>query len=126
MTFGEHLKKVLDELGVSQRQLAIKTGKDPSYISKIINGDVSVSWDMIQLFAETLGINPANFFVNDKEELLKVLLSELPDDLKEFVKDRKNHTWLVTAKDLSEMNLTPEQVTKVVQLWKETIEKSIK
>ena len=54
MTFGEQLKRVLEEKGISQRKFAKAMGKDPTYISRIINGNISVSWDMIKLFADTL------------------------------------------------------------------------
>ena len=55
MNFGDNLKKILDEKGISQRQFGFKVGKEASYISRIISGNVNVTWDTIITFAEALG-----------------------------------------------------------------------
>ena len=123
MAFGEKLKKVLDEKNISQRQFAMKMGKDPTYISRIINNNISVSWDMIQLFAETLGISPASFFADTEEDLIAVLLQELPEDLIEFIRTRPNTTWLYLARDLSDSDISPEDIRNLVQMWKSATQK---
>ena len=43
MNFGDNLKKMLDEKGISQRQFGFKVGKEASYISRIISGNVNVT-----------------------------------------------------------------------------------
>lgn len=55
MNFGDNLKKILDEKGISQRQFGFKVGKEASYISRIISGNVNVTWDTIIAFAEARG-----------------------------------------------------------------------
>jgi len=123
MNFGDNLKKILDEKGISQRQFGFKVGKEASYISRIISGNANVTWDTIIAFAEALEITPGSFFASE-DEMISFMLQELPEDMKEFIRDRKNGPWLYLAKDLSVENLTPDQIIKVVQLWKETVEKS--
>jgi transcriptional regulator with XRE-family HTH domain len=123
MTFGEQLKRVLEEKGISQRKFAKAMGKDPTYISRIINGNISVSWDMIKLFADTLEISPAAFFVNTEEDMIAILLHELPEDMIEFIKDRPNVPWLYLAKDLQDTDLSPDDIRQLVLLWQKTIQK---
>lgn len=124
MEFGTNLKKVLEEMGVTQRELANRMGKEETYISRIINNRYNVSWRMINDIANALDISPACFFTDNQGELFKILLNELPEDLLEFLQSRKNQAWIATMKDISEMDITPEQVKTVVQLWKDTIEKT--
>lgn len=124
MEFGTNLKKALEEMGVTQRELANRMGKEETYISRIINNRYNVSWRMINDIANALNISPAYFFTDNQDELFKILLNELPEDLLEFLQSRKNQAWIATMKDISEMDITPEQVKTVVQLWKDTIEKT--
>ena len=121
MSFGDHLKKTLDDMNISQRKFAAMIGKDPTYISRVINGSVNVSWEMIQLCAEALEISPAYFFMNKTEDMVRFAMQDLSPELKDFIKSRPNGPWLVLAKDLSETDLTPDQVKKVVELWEETV-----
>lgn len=125
MTFGESLKKVLDEMGVSQRKFASMVGKEATYISKIINEKINVSWDTINQFAEALGINPGQFFANN-EEMVYFMLQELPEETKEFIRGRESKPWLFLAKDLKNSDLTPDDIRKVVELWKNMLEKGAK
>lgn len=85
MEFGTNLKKVLEEMGVTQRELANRMGKEETYISRIINNRYNVSWRMINDIANALDISPACFFTDNQGELFKILLNELPEDLLEFL-----------------------------------------
>jgi len=118
MNFGEILKKVLDEMNVSQRSLAASVGKEPSYISRIINEKVNVSWDTINSLAEALGINPGVFFATE-DEMLSYIVDELPEDTKEFIRNRQNQTWIYLAKDLKESGFSVKSITSAVELLKE-------
>lgn len=77
MNFGDNLKKILDEKGISQRQFGFKVGKEASYISRIISGNVNVTWDTIIAFAEALEITPGSFFASE-DEMISFMLQELP------------------------------------------------
>lgn len=59
-TFGERLRRIREELGISVNELGRRTGKDPGGISRIERGE---RWqgkqppgDDIQLFADALGV----------------------------------------------------------------------
>lgn len=93
MEFGTNLKKVLEEMGVTQRELANRMGKEETYISRIINNRYNVSWRMINDIANALDISPACFFTENQDELFKILLNELLEDLLEFLQSRKNQAW---------------------------------
>jgi transcriptional regulator with XRE-family HTH domain len=126
-TFGVKLKQILNSKGLTQKQLADMVGKEDTYISKVCNGKYNVSLDTVLQFAAALDVSPAIFFSEPEDadkELISKLIRDWPDDLIDFIKAQKNGPWLYLAKDLSVENLTPDQIIKVVQLWKETVEKS--
>lgn len=62
-SFGEKLKRLLEEKGMSQRQLAIRSGIEREYINQIIKGKVKKpGLDKTQKIAEGLGESPLVFF----------------------------------------------------------------
>lgn len=73
MNFGEQLAKVLKELKVSRRKLATMAGVEATYISRIINENMNVSWNTIQKFADALGISPAQFFAHESEIVIMAI-----------------------------------------------------
>jgi transcriptional regulator with XRE-family HTH domain len=126
-TFGVRLKQILNSRGITQKQFADMVGKEDTYISKVCNDKYNVSLDTVLQFAEALGVSPAIFFSEPDDadkELISGLVKDWPDDLIDFIKAQKNGPWIYLAKDLSSENLTPDQIVKVVQLWKETVEKT--
>lgn len=127
MELGAKLKMILSEKGLSQNVFADSLGVDRSHMSKIINDKSMPTIKMLERFAEELNIPITTFFAEPDEstnELIASSIMALPEDLKDFIRAQKNGPWLYLAKDLSVENLTPDQIIKVVQLWKETVEKS--
>lgn len=62
-TFGEKLKRLLAERGMSQRQLGKESGIDREYINQIIAGKVkNPSMKIAQKLAKGLKISPGIFF----------------------------------------------------------------
>lgn len=118
MNFGERLKKILDELDVSQNELSRRTDKESSYISKIINGKVNVSWSTIQEFADALNISPGQFFANENE-MVRLMMQELPTELVEWLRQRESIPYLLLAKEAFEEGFTVTQLTRAVELLKE-------
>ena len=126
-TFGARLKQILNSRGITQKQLADMVGKEDTYISKVCNDKYNVSLDTVLQISSALDVSPAIFFSEPEDadkELISKLVKDWPEDLINFVKTQKNGPWLYLAKDLSVENLTPDQIIKVVQLWKETVEKT--
>src|SRR3990167_4302614 len=62
MQLGERLAHRLEELGLTQMDLAKKTGFTQPAISKYIRGEILPGYNAIKALSEALGANPAWFF----------------------------------------------------------------
>ncbi|MBQ0050604.1 MAG: helix-turn-helix transcriptional regulator [Treponema sp.] len=78
--FGENLRKFRKEKGLSQEQLAEKTGVSAKHIGALETGISFVSSDLLEKFAELFDIPVSNFFMerteilpNDYSSLMKEL-----------------------------------------------------
>ncbi len=58
---GETLKEILDNKGITQAELALRTGLTEKTISQIINGVAAISYDTAEKLELSLGI-PARFW----------------------------------------------------------------
>lgn len=54
---ANNLKKVINELGISQRQFAMRIGTDPGYISKMLNDKVEINERMLLLIENVFNVN---------------------------------------------------------------------
>ena len=63
---GLTLREKLTELGMSQKEFAVRTGKPEQTIVKVINGESSLTPDMAVQFESVLGI-PANFWLKRQQ-----------------------------------------------------------
>jgi HTH-type transcriptional regulator / antitoxin HigA len=63
---GVTLKAKLEELGMSQKEFAVRTGKPEQTVVKVINGESSLTPDMAVQFESVLGI-PANFWLKRQQ-----------------------------------------------------------
>ena len=80
MTFGENVRELRKEGGISQRELAGTVGIDFTYLSKIENDRMEPpSEDTIRRIAEALGAS-----VDDLLVLADRFPSDLADDLKDI------------------------------------------
>jgi len=123
-SFGNRLKQILKSKGMTQKRFSELVGKEDAYISKVCNDKFNVSLDTLLQFASVLEVSPDIFLKDDDaagNDMVKDALRDLSPDLKELIRKRPNGPWLVLAKDLSETDLTPDQVKKVVELWEETV-----
>lgn len=93
---GETLLEVLEDKGITQRELACKTGVSAAYVSKIIRGTKSISTAFARKLEYTLGID-TQFWINlqanyekqlyEYQEMSKISEEEkniVDHDLKEF------------------------------------------
>ncbi len=53
----DRLKILLQELGISQRQFAMKISLDPAYFSRIVNGTVTPPSRILLLIESVFGVN---------------------------------------------------------------------
>jgi transcriptional regulator with XRE-family HTH domain len=61
-SFGEKLREIRLSKGVSQETLAYSTDLHLSQIGRIERGEINTSISFVFLFAETLGVDPKDFF----------------------------------------------------------------
>ena len=77
--FGETVQRLMDELGVTYRQLAARTGLSAGYLNHLVHGNRPVpSNDVVETLASSLDVDPEYF----REYRLRVItekLEEMPD-----------------------------------------------
>ena len=64
--FGQRLRGIRKEKGVSQEDLAYKTDLHLSQVGRIERGEIGASISFVFLFAKTLGVEPREFFEFEK------------------------------------------------------------
>lgn len=72
---GETLKEVLDDRGLSQKELAIRTGFTEKHISTVIKGKKGISCKMAKSLEYVLGIEDS-FWCNLKSKYDGEILQE--------------------------------------------------
>ena len=77
--FGETVERLMDEQGVTYRQLAARTGLSAGYLNHLVHGNRPVpSNDVVEKLAAALGVEPEHF----REYRLRVItdrLEAMPD-----------------------------------------------
>ena len=66
--FKLRVKEILDEKGLSQKELAEMMGKSPQYISNILNAEQGVSVNILIEFAKTLQVDFRDLFASTKDD----------------------------------------------------------
>ena len=83
---GDTLKHLREEVGLSKRELAKRSGIDRVYITKIEGGKVgTISLRTAEALARGLGISPARFFNHSHQ----ADLDEVLDRIIEYIKGLK-------------------------------------
>jgi transcriptional regulator with XRE-family HTH domain len=60
--FGETVERLMDELGVTYRQLAARTGLSAGYLNHLVHGNRPVpSNDVVATLAKALEVEPEHF-----------------------------------------------------------------
>jgi transcriptional regulator with XRE-family HTH domain len=77
--FGETVQRLMDEQGVTYRQLAARTGLSAGYLNHLVHGNRPVpSNDVVGTLADALEVEPAHF----REYRLRMIterLEAMPD-----------------------------------------------
>jgi addiction module HigA family antidote len=58
---GEHLAEILDELGISQHQLATDMGVSLQIVNEIVNGDSPITGDAALRIGKALRMSPESW-----------------------------------------------------------------
>ncbi|HXR12355.1 MAG TPA: helix-turn-helix transcriptional regulator [Gaiellaceae bacterium] len=60
--FGETVEALMNEVGVTYRELASRTGLSAGYLNHLVHGNRPVpSNDVVKTLAESLGVEPEHF-----------------------------------------------------------------
>jgi transcriptional regulator with XRE-family HTH domain len=60
--FGNRIRKIRKEKGVSQEALAALAGLDRSYMGHIERGESNITLSKIYQISDALGVSPSEFF----------------------------------------------------------------
>ncbi len=91
---GKNIKKIRTQKGLSQQQLAQKSGISQSFLSDLENGKKSPTVDSLNKICRSLGISLAEFFSRGKTQGFAALPAEiinLVDDLRELSPGQIQH-----------------------------------
>lgn len=87
-TFGDKVKSRREELGLTQEELAKKTGyKDKSGINKIETNKNNIKQSKIAVLANALDVSPDYFFIDDEELKIEAEKRGFPTSISTFEND---------------------------------------
>ena len=82
--FGETVQRLMDEQGVTYRQLASRTGLSAGYLNHLVHGNRPVpSTDVVKTLAKSLDVDPEHFreyrlrMITDRLEAMPALIDRL-------------------------------------------------
>jgi transcriptional regulator with XRE-family HTH domain len=82
--FGETVQRLMDELGVTYRQLASRTGLSAGYLNHLVHGNRPVpSNDVVVTLAKALEVEPEHFreyrlrMITERLEAMPALIDRL-------------------------------------------------
>lgn len=89
-TLGRNIRLLREAQGLKAREVAEKSDLTPAYISRVENGQVKVSVDVIMRIADAMEVPTAAFFKDDEivnelvrhAELMKKFFKEQPSKKK--------------------------------------------
>jgi len=114
---GRTVERTLDSLGMTQKQLADRTGLSEKHISQITNGEASITADTALLFANALGGTESfwsNLDKNYRATLARIEQTKRLEQEQELL-DQFPYTQLVK---LGRVDKTNDKNEKVFNLWK--------
>jgi transcriptional regulator with XRE-family HTH domain len=77
--FGETVQRLMDEQGVTYRQLATRTGLSAGYLNHLVHGNRPVpSNDVVETLAHALDVDP-EFFREYRLRVITEKLEAMPD-----------------------------------------------
>jgi len=86
---GGKLRKLREEQGITQAELAKNAGVSAGLIGQIEHGKVQPSLQTIEKIARELGVSPCYFILNDDEFNIEYIIQQMSSDLRELLCDEK-------------------------------------
>lgn len=114
---GRTVERTIEDLGMTQKQLAVRTGLSEKHISQIINGDSSITAETALLLANAIG-GTASFW-NNLDKNYKATLARIDQEkrLKSEEELLPNFPYSELAK-LGKVKATKDRTERVFNLWK--------
>lgn len=115
---GETIKEVLEERGMSQLELSLRTGVSAKHISTVLNGEKNISVTFAKKLEYALGID-ATFWINLQTEYDKEILEfdefhSISKEEIEVYKDKKNiFDFLFTQKIIPVCNQIEQKILEL-------------
>ena len=82
--FGETVQRLMDELGITYRQLAARTNLSAGYLNHLVHGNRPVpSTDVVETLAKALEVEPEHFreyrlrMITERLEAMPALIDRL-------------------------------------------------
>ena len=94
---GPRIKYILEQIGMQQKELSYLTGIDRAQLNRVLNGKREPETATIQKIADAL---------------------HLPMDA--LLRDDGDTKWLKLGLELRDTGMTPEEIKRLVTLWKDT------
>lgn len=112
------LKELRELRGMTQDNLAEKSGYSQSYIGHLERGKTRPSYKALERLATAFNVPLRELIPDDEKD--KVYFDEFASYLsaedKAFLAQQKGRPWFRLAKELDEEGLTPEDVRELLQL----------
>ncbi len=103
---GETIADVIEDRGITQAELALRTGVTPTYVSNVINGKKDISAKFALALEYALGVNKTfwlNLQANYEAELLELTVNETVTDEE---REARNHLNVI-VRYLRRLHLLP-------------------
>ena len=108
--FGDHLRGLRKQAGLSQRELAMQAGIDFTYLSKIENGRVAPPGEAtMRALARALGVDPEDLLARARK---------MPRDLKRLVAQGTTEKAMLLRR-IAQTPMTPERVERMLRMLEE-------
>lgn len=101
LTFGRNLKKALKNRGLKSKDAAQKLGISTTYMSQLVRGEKTPSFEMIVNISEKLRVSPCQLFDDQKPPELERLIyiaSQLPANMIESLTEVAQNLLSATGK----------------------------
>ena len=102
--FGDTVENLMNEVGVTYRELATRTGLSAGYLNHLVHGNRPVpSNDVVKTLADALGVEPAHFreyrlrTITERLEAMPELIDRLYRRL--GFKERETNVYRYICKD---------------------------
>lgn len=95
--FGMRLKELISKKGITQYQLAEMVGVDPKHMSHIETGRSFPKADLIEKFAEALGVEYTKFFKTEHLQDKKILCEQINNYLNKATEEELRKIFKIIA-----------------------------